>query len=43
MADEVTQNTTSRYLKKASLQVLLERLFPGQKEFNIRVTSLMPP
>jgi hypothetical protein len=37
----VTQNVTARYLKKTSLQALLERLFPGQTEFNIRV-SLTP-
>jgi hypothetical protein len=32
-----TQDTTARYLKKVSLQALLERLFPGQTEFNIQV------
>jgi hypothetical protein len=39
MADtqKVTQNATSRYLKKSSLQALLQRLFPEQKQFNIRV------
>ncbi|CAN8095327.1 unnamed protein product [Discula destructiva] len=26
---------TARYLKKASLQNLLEKLFPGQTDFNI--------
>ncbi|KAK1764226.1 hypothetical protein QBC33DRAFT_547552 [Phialemonium atrogriseum] len=37
MPDRVTQNVTCRYMKKSSLQALLERLFPGQKEFNIRM------
>jgi hypothetical protein len=31
------QSTSDRYLKKDSLQALLEQLFPGQTEFNIRV------
>jgi hypothetical protein len=35
--EDVQQNTTSRYLVKIRLQELLERLFPGQTEFNIRV------
>lgn len=39
--DKVTQNVTARYLTKAKLQALLERLFPGQTDFNIRV-SLTP-
>ncbi|PFH62086.1 hypothetical protein XA68_15177 [Ophiocordyceps unilateralis] len=30
-------NVSKRYLKKTSLQQALERLFPGHKEFNIRV------
>ncbi|KAL3297114.1 corA-like mg2+ transporter protein domain-containing protein [Colletotrichum asianum] len=34
---QVEQNVANRYLKKASLQRLLERLFPGQTEFNIEV------
>jgi hypothetical protein len=36
---EVKQNVTSRYLKKTSLQELLERLFKdeGLTEFNIKV------
>jgi hypothetical protein len=38
--DQTTQNTTSRYLLKKRLQALLERLFPGQTEFNIRVRLL---
>ncbi|KAK5993765.1 hypothetical protein PT974_07202 [Cladobotryum mycophilum] len=33
----VTQNVTKKYLKRTSLQRLLERLFPGQKDFNIRM------
>ncbi|KAK0631513.1 hypothetical protein B0T14DRAFT_559302 [Immersiella caudata] len=33
----VNQNVTARYLKKASLQALLEKLFEGQTEFNIRM------
>jgi hypothetical protein len=44
MADQgqTPQNTTKKYLKKECLQALLERLFPGQTEFNIRVrNSLM--
>jgi hypothetical protein len=39
--DKATQNVTARYLKKTRLQALLERLFPGQTDFNIRV-SLTP-
>ncbi|EQB45158.1 hypothetical protein GCG54_00005648 [Colletotrichum gloeosporioides] len=34
---QVEQNVANRYLKKASLQRLLERLFPGQTEFNIEL------
>ncbi|KAI8161845.1 hypothetical protein K4K49_013253 [Colletotrichum sp. SAR 10_70] len=34
---QVEQNVANRYLKKASLQRLLERLFPGQTEFNIEM------
>lgn len=35
----VEQNiVTARYLKKTRLQSLLEKLFPGQTEFNIRVS-----
>ncbi len=42
MAEEgTTQNVTARYLKKDRLQEVLEGLFPGQTEFNIRV-SLAP-
>ncbi|KAI1457954.1 hypothetical protein F4805DRAFT_457142 [Annulohypoxylon moriforme] len=33
----VTQNIYSRYLKEKSLQTLLQRLFPGQTDFNIRL------
>ncbi|KAI2470991.1 hypothetical protein F4781DRAFT_388373 [Annulohypoxylon bovei var. microspora] len=33
----VTQNVNSRYLKLKSLQILLQRLFPGQTDFNIRL------
>lgn len=33
----VTQNVTSRYLKKDALQARLEELFPGQTDFNIRM------
>lgn len=36
------QTTSSRYLQKANLQRLLERLFPGQTEFGIQVTRLEP-
>ncbi|KAK7951621.1 uncharacterized protein PG986_007349 [Apiospora aurea] len=36
-AQPVTQNATTRYLKKESLQKLLERLFPGQTDFKIRL------
>ncbi|KAK8089255.1 hypothetical protein PG997_004216 [Apiospora hydei] len=36
-AEPVTQNATTRYLKKESLQKLLERLFPGQTDFKIRL------
>ncbi|KAK3341965.1 hypothetical protein B0T25DRAFT_586036 [Lasiosphaeria hispida] len=35
--DVVHQNVTSRYLKRDTLQELLEQLFPGQKDFNIRM------
>ncbi|WYZ34124.1 hypothetical protein EsH8_I_000400 [Colletotrichum jinshuiense] len=34
---QLAQNVTSRYLKKASLQRLLERLFPGQTDFSIEM------
>ncbi|KAK2759236.1 hypothetical protein CKAH01_16701 [Colletotrichum kahawae] len=34
---QVEQNVANRYLKKASLQRLLERLFPGQTEFSIEM------
>jgi hypothetical protein len=40
MADiegQTPQNTTKHYLAKDNLQELLENLFPGQTEFNIRV------
>jgi hypothetical protein len=40
MADtegQTPQNTTKHYLSKDNLQDLLETLFPGQTEFNIRV------
>ncbi|KAK0719273.1 hypothetical protein B0H67DRAFT_149712 [Lasiosphaeris hirsuta] len=40
--DVVHQNVTSRYLKKDTLQELLEQLFPGQKDFNIRVRLARP-
>ncbi|KAH8697602.1 hypothetical protein BGW36DRAFT_427558 [Talaromyces proteolyticus] len=33
----ISQNTTHRYLKRAQLQSLLERLFPGQTEFKIQM------
>ncbi|KAI1102620.1 hypothetical protein F4804DRAFT_334114 [Jackrogersella minutella] len=33
----VTQNIHSRYLKEKRLQALLQRLFPGQTDFNIRM------
>ncbi|KAI1659785.1 hypothetical protein F4813DRAFT_351945, partial [Daldinia decipiens] len=33
----VTQNTNTRYLKENSLLRLLQRLFPGQADFNIRL------
>jgi hypothetical protein len=36
---QTAQNTTSKYLTQDKLQLLLEILFPGQKEFNIRVWS----
>ncbi|KAI1450480.1 hypothetical protein F5Y02DRAFT_368964 [Annulohypoxylon stygium] len=32
-----TQNVHARYLKEKSLQTLLERLFPGQTDFKIRL------
>lgn len=32
------QTTSCRYLRKANLQDLLERLFPGQTDFGIQVT-----
>ncbi|KAK3693400.1 hypothetical protein B0T22DRAFT_449738 [Podospora appendiculata] len=32
----IIQNVTSRYLKKESLQALLEDLFPEQTDFKIR-------
>ncbi|KAK8138794.1 hypothetical protein PG984_002174 [Apiospora sp. TS-2023a] len=35
-AKPVTQNATTRYLTKESLQKLLEKLFPGQTDFKIR-------
>ncbi|KAI3551428.1 hypothetical protein CABS03_01487 [Colletotrichum abscissum] len=34
---QVAQNVTSRYLKKASLQQLLEKIFPGHTDFEIEV------
>lgn len=34
---QVIQDTTRRYLKKAALQDLLEELFPQQKDFKIQV------
>ncbi|KAI8283751.1 hypothetical protein K4K60_002454 [Colletotrichum sp. SAR11_57] len=40
---QVEQNVANRYLKKASLQRLLERLFPGQTEFNIEVCLAAKP
>lgn len=36
-----TQKTTAQYLKKEKLQATLERLFPGQKHFDIRVSRNM--
>ncbi|KAK4086526.1 hypothetical protein Purlil1_9142 [Purpureocillium lilacinum] len=36
-AQQVTQNVCQRYLKKDSLQTVLERLFPGQTDFRIRL------
>jgi hypothetical protein len=33
----VAQNTTKSYLNRPSLQALLEKLFPGQTEFNIEM------
>ncbi|KAI1806706.1 hypothetical protein F4811DRAFT_510039 [Daldinia bambusicola] len=33
----VTQNTNTRYLKEENLLRLLQRLFPGQANFNIRL------
>lgn len=36
-----TQKTTAQYLKKDKLQAMLERLFPGQKNFDIRVSRNM--
>ncbi|KAJ5370259.1 uncharacterized protein N7496_006351 [Penicillium cataractarum] len=35
--EQTTQNTTSKYLTQDRLQEKLERLFPGQTEFNIRM------
>ncbi|UNI16541.1 hypothetical protein JDV02_002968 [Purpureocillium takamizusanense] len=37
MAEQLTQVVCQRYLKRDSLQTLLERLFPGQKDFKIRM------
>lgn len=34
------QTTSSRYLRRDSLQDLLERLFPGQTDFGIQVNCL---
>ncbi|KAK1465215.1 hypothetical protein CMEL01_12570 [Colletotrichum melonis] len=34
---QVAQNVTSRYLKKASLQQLLEKIFPGHTDFEIEM------
>lgn len=34
----VTQNANVRYLKQENLLKLLQRLFPGQTDFNIRVS-----
>ncbi|KOS44431.1 hypothetical protein ACN38_g4674 [Penicillium nordicum] len=31
------QTTSNRYLRKANLQELLERLFPGQTDFGIQL------
>lgn len=39
-AKPVTQNATTRYLTKESLQKLLEKLFPGQTDFKIRVRGI---
>jgi hypothetical protein len=38
----VAQNTTKSYLNRPSLQALLEKLFPGQTEFNIEVCQPYP-
>ncbi len=38
-----TQNVTARYLKKPKLQKLLEKLFPGYKDFNIEVSYFPDP
>ena len=35
----VAQDVIARYLKKEKLQDLLERLFPGQSDFKIRVCA----
>ncbi|KAK1638670.1 hypothetical protein BDP81DRAFT_422440 [Colletotrichum phormii] len=34
---QVAQHVTSRYLKKASLQQLLEKIFPGHTNFEIEM------
>lgn len=37
MDQQTSQNSCKKYLKKTSLQSLLESLFSPQTEFNIRV------
>ena len=39
---QVPQHTSSHYLQKIRLQERLEALFPGQKEFTIRVAPISP-
>lgn len=40
MEEQTPQETSGHYLKRENLQDLLERLFPGQTEFTIRVTQV---
>lgn len=42
MEQQTTQNSCRKYLKKTSLQTLLEDLFPDQTDFNIRVETSLP-
>ncbi|KAI8961415.1 hypothetical protein F5Y11DRAFT_229372 [Daldinia sp. FL1419] len=39
IASMPVQNTNTRYLKEENLLRLLRRLFPGQADFNIRVSG----